>query len=86
MAFPEGVGMDITTTALIHSTVSSINELAADLQKAIDEGAETFVISKENIQGMVSLLKTSAMITSNLFEGHQKFADVLEEVKKKHNL
>lgn len=80
------MGIDVETTALIHHTVSSINELTAEFQKAIDEGAETFVMSREQIQGVVSLMRTSAMVTSNLYEGQQKFADVLEEVKKKHNL
>ena len=76
----------IEVTAAVHATVSGINELAAEFQKQIDEGAETFIISKENIQAMMSLMKTSAMLTSLLFEGHQQFTDAVEEVKKKHNL
>jgi len=88
MAFPEGVGImaNIEVTAAVHATVSDINELVVEFQKQIDEGAETFIISKENIQSMMSLMKMSATLTSLLFEGHQKFTDAVEEVKKKHDL
>ena len=77
------MGLNIETTALIHTTVSSINELADEFQERIDQGAEAFVIPKDQIQALLSLMRTSATITAHLFEGHQKFSDVVDELQKK---
>ena len=77
---------DAELTNLVHHTVSSTDELITSFEKLLESPQETYIIPREALAALQSILSINVLLTRRLFEENQTMLDRIDELLRKHNL